>query len=89
MTPQEAADAQLWRGMDGATAWHLIDRHADNWDDVAVMMGAWANAQIVLVSAILFEALDIMDANDPVNAKRLRAKLDTLAAPPNYSSTPK
>lgn len=83
MTPQEAANAQQWRGMDGATAWHLIDRHADNWDDVAVLMGAWANAQIVLVAEILFEALEIMDANDPMNATRLRAKLDTLAAPPN------
>jgi nitroreductase len=37
--------AQDWRGMDGAIAWHLIDRHADGWDDVGAMMNAWLAAQ--------------------------------------------
>ena len=34
-------NSQEWRGMDGATAWHLIDRHADGWADVGKMMGEW------------------------------------------------
>lgn len=37
--------AQDWKGMDGAIAWHLIDRHADGWDDVGAMMNAWLAAQ--------------------------------------------
>lgn len=32
---------QDWREMDGATAWHLIDRQADGWDDVRDMMEQW------------------------------------------------
>jgi len=44
MTPEEADKAQNWRGMDGATAWHLIDRHADNWSEVGEMMNAWLRA---------------------------------------------
>jgi len=32
---------QQWAGMDGATAWHLIDRHADDWGDVGEKMAAW------------------------------------------------
>ena len=30
-----------WRGMDGAAAWHLIDRHAEGWAEVGAMMEAW------------------------------------------------
>jgi len=37
-------NSQDWAGMDGATAWHLIDRHADGWADVAKMMGEWLAA---------------------------------------------
>ncbi len=44
MTQQEADKAQDWAGMDGATAWHLIDRHADNWGEVGAMMEAWLRA---------------------------------------------
>jgi len=39
------ADAmQDWKGMDGAIAFHLIDRHANDWDDVGQMMNAWLRA---------------------------------------------
>ena len=44
MTPEEADSAQQWAGMDGATAWHLIDRHADNWNEVGELMNAWLRA---------------------------------------------
>ena len=33
-----------WKGIDGAIAYHLIDRHADNWGDVGQMMDAWLKA---------------------------------------------
>lgn len=44
MTAEEADAAQQWAGMDGATAWHLIERHADGWSDVGEMMNAWLRA---------------------------------------------
>ena len=44
MTPEEADKAQQWAGMDGATAWHLIDRHAGNWNETGEMMNAWLRA---------------------------------------------
>lgn len=45
MTDDEADKAQAWRGMSGATAYHLIDRHADGWEDIDAMMHAWCRAQ--------------------------------------------
>lgn len=35
---------QDWKGMDGAIAWHLIDRHASGWQAVGEMMDAWLSA---------------------------------------------
>jgi len=43
-TPEQARECQHWRGMDGATAWHLIDRHAAGWGDIGRMMDAWLAA---------------------------------------------
>ena len=40
----ESDAAQNWKGMDGAIAWHLIERHADGWGDVGAMMNAWLRA---------------------------------------------
>lgn len=37
-------NSQRWAWMDGATAWHLIDPHADGWGDIAKMMGEWLKA---------------------------------------------
>jgi hypothetical protein len=42
--PTVEDNSQDWAGMDGATAWHLINRHADGWADVAKMMGEWLAA---------------------------------------------
>lgn len=44
ITQDEAREFQRWKGMDGAIAYHLIERHADNWADVGVMMNAWLEA---------------------------------------------
>lgn len=44
MTREEAQTFQSWRGMDGACAFHLIERHANGWADVARMMDAWLAA---------------------------------------------
>jgi hypothetical protein len=44
MTPEEAREFQRWKGMNGAIAYQLIERHADGWADVGVMMDAWLEA---------------------------------------------
>ena len=44
LTAEEANSKQHWKGMDGAIAFHLIERHADGWDDVGLMMNAWLEA---------------------------------------------
>lgn len=44
MTREEAQTFQSWAGMDGAIAFHLIERHADGWGDVGRMMDAWLHA---------------------------------------------
>ena len=46
-TDRDWSQAQDWKGMDGATAWLLINRHADGWGDTRAMMEAWlaANAE--------------------------------------------
>ncbi len=37
-------NSQDWAAMDGATAYHLIERHADGWDDIRLMMTEWLTA---------------------------------------------
>lgn len=43
-------NSQNWAGMDGAIAWHLIERHAEGWGDIGKMMDEWlkANAPRIL-----------------------------------------
>jgi len=40
---------QNWKGVDGAVAWHLIDRHCDGWQSVGLRMNEWASANFVPV----------------------------------------
>ena len=47
MTKEEAQAMQDWKGMDGAIAFHLIERHVDGWHQVGKMMDAWLEANRV------------------------------------------
>jgi len=47
MTKEEAQAIQDWKGMDGAIAFHLIERHADGWHQIGEMMNAWLEANKV------------------------------------------
>lgn len=44
ITREEAREGQKWKGMGGAIAYQLIERHAENWSDVGLMMDAWLEA---------------------------------------------
>jgi len=37
-------NSQDWKGMDGATAFWLIERHSNYWGDVRLMMEEWLKA---------------------------------------------
>lgn len=41
---QEPDESQNWKGMSGAVAWHLIDRHGEDWADIGNKMDAWLKA---------------------------------------------
>ena len=59
MTKEEAATFQDWRGMDGAIAFHLIERHANGWGDVGRMMEAWLAANVAPSDAVVSGAAGI------------------------------
>lgn len=40
--------SQNWAKVDSAVAWHLIERHADNWADVGKMMDEFVAAHVHL-----------------------------------------
>ena len=44
MTDHEADTRQNWKCMGGATAYCLIERHAEGWEEVELMMNAWLRA---------------------------------------------
>lgn len=46
MTPEQADKAQQWTGMDGATAFLNIERHADDWHEINALMEAWRRAAV-------------------------------------------
>lgn len=37
-------EPQSWKGMPGAVAFHLIERHSIGWSDIGDQMEAWARA---------------------------------------------
>jgi len=65
--PTVLKDSQDWANTDGVTAWHLIKRHADNWDDVGQMMDEFIAAKIAKaapapqgVAEVMEKSLDAM-----------------------------
>lgn len=47
MTPEEADKSQEWLKLTPAVAWHLIERHADGWQDVDALMAAYVRAYVI------------------------------------------
>ena len=68
--------SQDWAGMDGATAWHLINRHADGWADVAKMMGEWLAANTPPAQPATEESSATQPAQPAPVAWVLTAELD-------------
>lgn len=83
MTAEEADAAQDWRGMDGATAFLLIERHADGWDEIRQMMDAWLRANVAAaVMAEREECAKVCDqqAHEPECPERATYCADAIRA---------
>lgn len=67
-TDRDWTEAQAWAGMDGTTAYWLIQRHADGWGDAGAMMEAWqaANSPAALTHA---QRLDLATAAFTIAAR--------------------
>ena len=46
MTPEQADNVQKWQGMDGATAFEVIEREAESMQEAGAMMEAWRRAAV-------------------------------------------
>lgn len=42
----EDIESQNWDRVDGAIAWHLVDRYAEDWAHTARLMHAWRDAAV-------------------------------------------
>jgi type II secretory pathway predicted ATPase ExeA len=88
MQDEVEVKARDWSGMDGATAWHLIDRHANNWTEVGEMMNAWlasnssaALRQRPVVDDAMVEAVwNALDPGDIPGLTRRKLRAALLAA---------
>jgi len=71
---------QNWKGMDGSIAWHLIERHAENWNQVGEMMNEWLGENqkewVGLTDEEIQECLQGLPTQTiDVYARRIEAKL--------------
>jgi len=81
MTQDEANKFQNWEMLDGITAWHLIERHAEDWEEVGLMMEAWLNGRTQKMRERLAEyEKPMMEHGDSVYRKPIQ--LDDFTLPP-------
>lgn len=62
----EDINSQDWAGMDGAIAFHLIDRHGENWSHTGRLMHAWRDAAAPSAPAADPAPADAVAGRDPV-----------------------
>lgn len=79
--PTVPDNMQDWRGMDGAIAWHLIERHADNWADIGKMMDEWLAANQSAPQAQSLDELryEYLLTCDFLAAEKYLPNLDSIA----------
>lgn len=79
--------SQDWARMDGAVAWHLIDRHGDSWADIGFMMDELINAKIE--NSLIECNSTKLDMSDEVMRKGLNEYMDKLSFPGTQPFPPK
>lgn len=53
MTQEEADNRQNWKELDGMTAYNLIECHAEDWNEIGLMMNAWLKAKTPDLSYVI------------------------------------
>ena len=66
-----------WKNLTGAQAFHLIERHADRWQDIERMMNEWLAAQLAKSNAAHAGSVRLFDA-----AKQVLSWTDSRNRPP-------
>ena len=64
ISKEEAENCQKWAELDGATAFHLIERHAVNWADTRLMMDAWLQARAPRAEVVPLRVAPDVDGRD-------------------------
>lgn len=54
---------QDWKGVDGAVAWHLMDRHGEGWAHIGQMMDEWAAANAAQFVPVVGEPVAYLKAD--------------------------
>jgi hypothetical protein len=75
--PTVEPNSQRWAELSGAVAFHLIDRHAENWADAELMMNEWraAHEASAQKDSLLVECLQLAQLSDRTLAKKILAVL--------------
>ena len=81
MTDHEADTRQNWKGMGGATAYCLIERHAEGWEEVELMMNAWLRAN----TAELREQVAHLSLYKPARRTEQKAEPIKAIGPTNFA----
>ena len=55
---------QDWKGVDGAVAWHLMDRHGEGWAHIGQMMDEWAAANAAQFVPVVGDAVAYLLTRD-------------------------
>ena len=72
---------QNWKGMGGATAYCLIERHAEGWEEVGLMMNAWLRAN----TAELREQVAHLSLYKPARRTEQKAEPIKAIGPTNFA----
>ena len=80
---------QDWKGVDGAVAWHLMDRHGEGWAHIGQMMDAWLAANSIPAAelATLRENAAMVDELQE-RAERMQKALSDIAEWTDRYTTP-
>ena len=81
MTDHEADTRQNWKCMGGATAYCLIERHAEGWEEVELMMNAWLRAN----TAELREQVANLSLYKPARRTEQKAEPIKAIGPTNFA----
>lgn len=69
--------SQDWKNLTGAQAFHLIERHADGWQDIDRMMNEWLVAQLAKITAAEAGSVRLLES-----AKEVLSWTDSRNRPP-------